>query len=462
MSLTPNPSQDATGDEYTAIHKSHPNPRYSTCYDSPKSPGLPSTQSPHRELPSPTSLTRVCSDMPSSLPPPPPQIHGPETLRQWLLAKAEEDRRAQEEEKTRQETLKLEQRRIEHSMLMESIRVGVSPNLIPTILAGISSSGNSALSISNSLQSISQNCSQTPTSVQAQSPLAGPRPPATLPSLVQPVNPNGAPRIPVSLHSHNGYNRPIGEIDAPVYPSIKNRGSHTLPISQPAYSLPPPMEPQTPQTSAPGSTPLGNTLQPSQSSNPIAFHHWVPPDKSQTQNTPHKNQQYHVLSSNASPHSNEEFQSLTFDHKRKSPSTHHALPPPSRRLSDISARKPYRPRPRGKSFQPTESHYRILSKGDVSIPQEQNASDADCSEQSRCPKSRSAAPAHPITENRKFSEKAVKQEEDPSVVHGQVSYREPHSHISDTENGNKSDPPQETALPDTAKPSEETGDSQNA
>ena len=58
-------------------------------------------------------------------------------MRNWLQAKQEEDRRRQEEEKTRQEGLRLEQRRIEHSMLHESLQGGIPPHLIPMVFAGM-------------------------------------------------------------------------------------------------------------------------------------------------------------------------------------------------------------------------------------------------------------------------------------------------------------------------------------
>jgi hypothetical protein len=58
-------------------------------------------------------------------------------MRSWLHAKAEEDRRKQEEEKTRQEGLRLDQRRIEQDMLRESLQGGVPPPMVPLIFAGI-------------------------------------------------------------------------------------------------------------------------------------------------------------------------------------------------------------------------------------------------------------------------------------------------------------------------------------
>jgi hypothetical protein len=96
------------------------------------------------------------------LPNPPSTWQGAEdSMRNSLVAKAEEDRRKQEEERTRQEslklkqeeertrqeTLKLEQRKIEQTMLQNAIQHNVLPSLLPLILAGISGSGPNAASM---------------------------------------------------------------------------------------------------------------------------------------------------------------------------------------------------------------------------------------------------------------------------------------------------------------------------
>lgn len=58
-------------------------------------------------------------------------------MRTWLQAKSEEDKRRQEEEKTAQESLRLEQRRIEHDILRTSLSGGIPPHLIPLVFAGM-------------------------------------------------------------------------------------------------------------------------------------------------------------------------------------------------------------------------------------------------------------------------------------------------------------------------------------
>ncbi|KAK4132848.1 hypothetical protein BT67DRAFT_463225 [Trichocladium antarcticum] len=64
-------------------------------------------------------------------------------MRAWLVAKAEEDKRKQEEERTRQEGYRLEQRRMEHEILRTSLQGGIPPPLVPVVFAGM---GGGALS----------------------------------------------------------------------------------------------------------------------------------------------------------------------------------------------------------------------------------------------------------------------------------------------------------------------------
>jgi hypothetical protein len=75
------------------------------------------------------------------LPPAPPWHE--ESMRAWLVAKAEEDKRRQEEEKTRQESYRLEQRRMEHEILRTSLQGGIPPPLVPVVFASM---GGGALS----------------------------------------------------------------------------------------------------------------------------------------------------------------------------------------------------------------------------------------------------------------------------------------------------------------------------
>jgi hypothetical protein len=92
------------------------------------------------QLPPPDRQTSAMGASLGALPAPPSQWQGqdhPDSMRNWLNAKAEEDRRKQEEEKTRQETMRLDQRKIEQSMLRESLQGGIPPVMVPLIFAGM-------------------------------------------------------------------------------------------------------------------------------------------------------------------------------------------------------------------------------------------------------------------------------------------------------------------------------------
>jgi hypothetical protein len=96
----------------------------------PPPPSLPATQQQSSAI---TSL--------GQLPAPPPSwssaaSNNDESMRSWLHAKAEEDRRKQEE-------LRLEQRHVEREMLRESLEKGIPPAMVPLIFAGMGSNATS-------------------------------------------------------------------------------------------------------------------------------------------------------------------------------------------------------------------------------------------------------------------------------------------------------------------------------
>ncbi|ESZ90799.1 hypothetical protein SBOR_8804 [Sclerotinia borealis F-4128] len=83
----------------------------------------------------PASLNQPTSSL--QLPALPQQWQGAEeSMRNWLQAKAEEDKRKQEE-KTRQEALRLKQRKIEQDILRTSLARGIPLYMIPMIFAGM-------------------------------------------------------------------------------------------------------------------------------------------------------------------------------------------------------------------------------------------------------------------------------------------------------------------------------------
>lgn len=79
--------------------------------------------------------------MPTCVPPLPTTWQGTDRMSDWLKAKAEEDRRRQEEERTRQAQLILELRRVEQAMISDSLRAGVPPHMVPMIFSGIHTTG---------------------------------------------------------------------------------------------------------------------------------------------------------------------------------------------------------------------------------------------------------------------------------------------------------------------------------
>lgn len=71
----------------------------------------------------------------SALPPHPQQWQGTEeSMKNWLLAKAEEKTK---QEKTRQESLRLEQRRVEMEILRALLSGGIPPPMVPLVFAGM-------------------------------------------------------------------------------------------------------------------------------------------------------------------------------------------------------------------------------------------------------------------------------------------------------------------------------------
>ncbi|KAH8810583.1 hypothetical protein F5884DRAFT_636855, partial [Xylogone sp. PMI_703] len=114
----------------SSTHRSLPPPAATT------SPQLPTQQQIPPLSPPPLAQPAPLSQSLGQLPAPPQQWQGAEeSMANWLLAKAEEDRRRQEEEKTRQQVLRLEQRKIEQDMLRTSLNGGIPPNMLPMVFA---------------------------------------------------------------------------------------------------------------------------------------------------------------------------------------------------------------------------------------------------------------------------------------------------------------------------------------
>ncbi|KAJ5717499.1 hypothetical protein N7488_003145 [Penicillium malachiteum] len=301
MLLTLQPRQSGGGDvnEYTVIHKIHPTPR-SSWSDSSSGQDPLSMESSQREHP-PSTLT-LPSAMPTPLPPPPSQWQGTEPMQQWLLAKTEEDRRSQEEEKTRQETLRLEQRRIEQMILIESLRAGVPPPMVPLIFAAMHSSGagNLQLMIDTAHQWMAQSSRTALAPGVPQPAYQVHNIPTTLPPIqsqqlpgqVAAGEPQRDPRTPAS-NVYTPQHPAIGIINTAPQPAGNGSSMSSAagtPVPLPAH-LPRPIEIQQPvmQTAhvgpvqyvtvphIPQHAPMRQEPRPRRPSPSISFHHWVPP-----------------------------------------------------------------------------------------------------------------------------------------------------------------------------------------
>ncbi|KAK4498401.1 hypothetical protein PRZ48_011059 [Zasmidium cellare] len=302
----------------------------------PSSLSLPGLPEPRREGP-PPSLTQPWT---GAMPAPPQQWQGQEdAMRNWLAARAEEDKRKQEEERTRQETLKLEQRKIEQSMLRESLQGGVPPPMIPFIYAGI---GGSLANVSvewlqqyaGQLQAAQQQFQQTSPDIRRdQGRLIGPPPPYPVAQPTQqqvlPSQHNEPPQPPPGpIQTTFSAYQPVAarqpQTSAPrsaTHTQLPRLTTNEMYVHQPppagAGSAHPLQQSQTIQQDQPSSSPS------------IYFHHWVPPSESKGGNPPQ------TPASKGDPHSAHPSSSIhesefrDSPRKRKAQGGHQPNPPPS-------------------------------------------------------------------------------------------------------------------------------------
>ncbi|KAF1809057.1 hypothetical protein P152DRAFT_468659 [Eremomyces bilateralis CBS 781.70] len=298
-----------------------------------------SDMSTHRGLPPPIGMALPDPSRgppPPALPPslgqmpaPPSQWQGAEeSMRNWLTAKAEEERRRQEEEKTRQENLRLEQRKIEHAMLRDSMQGGVPAHLVPMIFAGIGGANLANVSLdwlqqyATQLQASQQQQQQVAAQTQPISPdsrreprLINPPPPPPsypiAPPVVIPHNPQAAqpgsfspyPSSTLSPRSR----AQVAPTSAPRPPPPPQSALPRLTTGDIQIQNPPTSQHHVPHTAHPLQS------EPPSSSPSIYFHHWVPPTTQGTSgNVPNTPSDY-----SASPR------------KRKSQGPHPPPPPPT-------------------------------------------------------------------------------------------------------------------------------------
>ncbi|KAL9114185.1 MAG: hypothetical protein Q9227_001957 [Pyrenula ochraceoflavens] len=308
----------------------------------------------HRGLPPPPGMTLPPPDrgLPamaplSQLPAPSSQWNNnEESSRIWYQAKAEEDRRKQEEEKTKQEGLRLDQRKIEQNILVESLHGGIPPYMVPIIFAGMGGGNLSQATMELAQQAMAhlqqqhqhQQQMQIQAQVQQQAPAAPAQHTQNSPDLRResrmiPPNPYGGQQPPLqpAIPSAPPPGQPSqGQLGRPSAPTSAPRGSSqsTLPrlntteVHQQSthHSTHPLQHSQTTQQE--------NQQQASPS---IYFHHYVPPNQQSNANQPStpsgKSQHGSPFSQNQQSHLRSEYQSSP--KKRKAAGGHQAPPPPT-------------------------------------------------------------------------------------------------------------------------------------
>ena len=342
---------------------------------------------PHRGLPPPAAMTLPNPDrgQPSTnlplgqLPAAPSQWQGAdESMRNWLQAKSEEDRRRQEEEKTHQESLRLEQRKIEQTMLRESLQGGVPPYMVPMVFAGIGGGNLANASLEWAQHYMAQISLQQQAQLQQQqqqqqaqaqsrpqvqtSPeqgrearlLAGPQP-----------NPYAAQQATQAANAQSSQ-LPVNTGFAPSYHASSVAAERAKIQQQPLQAAPPSSNSRVqtssalprlntvemqiqPPSSGPSAIQLGgqHPLQQTQnapqqdqpSSSPaIYFHHWVPPASQSGSKDPPtpsgKSQHDSPYSQNQTSHLRSEY--TNSPKKRKATGPHHAAPPPTSNPNETS------------------------------------------------------------------------------------------------------------------------------
>ncbi|OOQ91139.1 hypothetical protein PEBR_01036 [Penicillium brasilianum] len=294
-----------------------------------------------------------------TLPPAPGSWAGAETMQRWLQAKIEEDRRCQEEEKTRQETMKLERRKVDHAILVDALRAGVPPHLAPLVLGGVDGPVDGKLATPEMLQYMPDTSRQSTIPTHQPHAQPGAQQPATLPSLSQQFStpPAGDLRdmrtAPSNVYASTAQHQSPAIRNSSSQQPTGGRAPYISTVissnNTPAGNLPRPMEMNGQSRSTAGSHTVHSLGAPRPPSNPphrgqheprprraspsIAFHHWIPPSQLQSQALSNRIQEDHVLPSNgSSAQVRSEIQGSP-GRKRKSLSVHHQLPPPPSRSS---------------------------------------------------------------------------------------------------------------------------------
>ncbi|KAL9053270.1 MAG: hypothetical protein Q9162_004878 [Coniocarpon cinnabarinum] len=301
----------------------------------------------HRGLPPPAAMTLPDPIRPGTggpggpreytahLPPPPSQSQVPEdAMREWLVAKSEEDKRKQEE-------LKLEQRRVEERMLRDAYQSSVPPSLIPAMFAWIGGSPLASQTLELAHQQLAQGQQQSATS-SAQQQLA---PVHASPEARQEGRMSSLQYVPVQAPlAATGGQAAAGQVlpsqsqhqsvyPSPAYqsPRSKNRSMYGAPAQYGPHSAAPRSNVQgslprlttnEPATAAPSSYHQQDQPSPSPS---IFFHHWQPPQPGATKD-----------GNKTSPKNSQTQDQTSPPRKRKNTLQHERAPPPASNLPNMS------------------------------------------------------------------------------------------------------------------------------
>ena len=295
----------------------------------------------HRGLPPPAAMTlpdptrpgpsAAPRDYSAHLPPPPSQSQVPEeTMREWLIAKSEEDKRRQEE-------LKLEQRRIEERMLRDAYQSPVTPSLIPALFAWIGGSPLASQTLELVHQQLAQ--SQQPQSNSVQHVIAG----QASTEARQETRMGPVQYVPVPAPLAAGGQAAGGQVlpsqsqhqsayPSPAYqsPKSRNRSIYAPPAQYgphgavaPSSGSLPRLTTNEPTTAAPASY-THQQDQPSPSPS-IFFHHWQPPHQGSVKD-----------GSKASPKTSQPQDQSSPPRKRKNTLQHERAPPPASNPPNMS------------------------------------------------------------------------------------------------------------------------------
>ncbi|KAI1632636.1 hypothetical protein F4809DRAFT_645256 [Biscogniauxia mediterranea] len=361
------PKQSPSAKSMSAPHRGLPLPAAMTLPQPPSAPGPPHPPAPGPPLqpqgpPAPSPHIQALGALPA-----PPQWQGSEdSMKNWLMAKTEEEKRKQEEEKTRQATLRLEQRKVEMDILRTSLDRGIPPPMVPVVFAGMSGGAMPQVALEWAQQYLAPQQAHPAQILPAQGPAspearrdsqqygyagsAGvPSTPGSGPGFV----PYAGPGSPSRPRAHTlGMGAPVGRpLGGSALPRLTTTGEGSVGppgVPHPSHAL---AQQQT-------AGPQQDTQSPS-----IYFHHWQPPNSqagssqpaAPSVDSPRKRKATGPQQAAPPPTSQSRFRSPPFGQTSSTSTLSH--PPPGRRRghsrqrSDISS---YRStgRGRGEGFGP--------------------------------------------------------------------------------------------------------------